>query len=853
MGPRRDHLAPPASPSPSSLASWEGEAPACTVCGRADATLRVVSYPVVVSMLIVTFQRSFTGLWCRRDRSPWAVLAGVISAVVGWIGIPFGFIRTPAALLRVAQGGVRPVDANASLLNTMAEHKLRQGDVQEAIRCLEASLRFRDDPAVRERLRGLYMTHAKSAPIPFYGQALAVAGALLAALAVGLGAGYLDHLIGVRLYDLPPWEASVYVGILSWTPKVALAFVGALALRPLVEWALARMRCRQRAPAVGLGLFAAALMIHGFLGGQTAYYYIDMLRFGVTPLSFGEGVRATAAVLLRGGTLTLVNMAGASGARAIIDGLLIVAAAACYVAVGVGAARHTADWQKRLAAVRTEAGVLDEAAPLAGWASLGSAALGFVLLLSLNPQQSIVDYVEATHLAFDAQMSLEAGHTNAAFASLQDVVRLRPGWAPGHLLLGVICRAQGELDWAVAELEAAVRGDPQWALAHSELAVAYADQHRFDEALREHQAALSLDESAVAYEALASTHYEQQDYGRAVEACRRAIALDPQLVSAHLRLGLAYIVQGGADQALEEFRTAGELAPDLPIVRLYMGRVYSRQGQFPQAIAELEAAARVHATEGMAHAWLAGIYYEMDRPDLMEQEMQKALAEPVDAYTRCALASIYAGMHRFAEAEAEFKEGLALRPDNEDAWLCLAGVYAAQGKYEAALDICDQVLALHKDNVDVYVARARIYSDQGKQEAARDELLLALKLWPDNPAAHCDLSAVHRHMGEVGKAVAEAEEAVRLSPYSVSALTDLALAYEMQGQIEPALEAARRAAELSPKYDLPHYVLGLCLTAKGERAEAAAELEAFLKLYWERPHAGESKAKAEALLAQLRY
>jgi hypothetical protein len=35
---------------------------ACQLCGRQDETLRVVLYPYVISVVVVTFRRSFAGL-----------------------------------------------------------------------------------------------------------------------------------------------------------------------------------------------------------------------------------------------------------------------------------------------------------------------------------------------------------------------------------------------------------------------------------------------------------------------------------------------------------------------------------------------------------------------------------------------------------------------------------------------------------------------------------------------------------------------------------------------------------------------------------------------------------------------
>ena len=90
------------SPQAASVAS--GELPACSVCGRQDETVRLSVFPYVVSVVIMTHRRAFAGVWCRKHRTLRQLLASLITATVGWIGIPFGFIFTPVTLFSIAKG-----------------------------------------------------------------------------------------------------------------------------------------------------------------------------------------------------------------------------------------------------------------------------------------------------------------------------------------------------------------------------------------------------------------------------------------------------------------------------------------------------------------------------------------------------------------------------------------------------------------------------------------------------------------------------------------------------------------------------------------------------------------------------
>ena len=145
----------PAKADSSVAPESDSQGPACSACGRRDETLRAVRYPFVVSVIVVTFRRAFSGLWCAKHRNQRLFLASAITAMAGWIGIPFGLVWTPITLFKLARGGEQPADLNKTLLQDLADRKHQAGDDLGALRCLEASLRFGDDAATTERVRQL--------------------------------------------------------------------------------------------------------------------------------------------------------------------------------------------------------------------------------------------------------------------------------------------------------------------------------------------------------------------------------------------------------------------------------------------------------------------------------------------------------------------------------------------------------------------------------------------------------------------------------------------------------------------------------------------------------------------------
>ncbi len=341
--PRPAYPAPPVNKLP------VGNAPACSVCGRQDETLRIVIYPYVFSFIAATSRRAFAGLWCKKHRNLKLFLAALITATTGWLGIPFGIIFTPITLFRLARGGFYDPERNADMLQNLGEHKLGQGDAEGAARCFEASLRFRDDGAARERLRQIRIMHlGEPAPVGLGGTVSSLAGLLLGAVVIGAIIGILDYGVTALFATLGGDTLSIYLIIVSWAPLVAGMFVGGLLLSQLVEWALVRFRCRNLALAIGVSTVAAALALYSLVqGSAVSDYTLAVLSGGMFSSTF-EAIFVSVMVLFMGGVIWIKDYIPMSTTADTIYIVLLLIGAVYYLALGIASGVRTARWQRRL-------------------------------------------------------------------------------------------------------------------------------------------------------------------------------------------------------------------------------------------------------------------------------------------------------------------------------------------------------------------------------------------------------------------------------------------------------------------------------------------------------------------------
>lgn len=326
-----------------------GDAPACQICRRQDETVRIVSYPFVFSFVVVTFRRAYTGIWCARHRRRFLLFASVITSTLGWLGIPHGIIWTPLTLLKLARGGIQPPEANARMLKTFAEKYLKNGDFDRAVKCLEESQRFEDDPAILARIASLRTLHFISVSEPgCIGRIGSIIGLVLLAGLTGTMAAGVDSISTLILSSVFADVTFLFVVILSWAPMIVVSFVAGLALFYLVESAVARLHLTSRVMAVSLALAASLVAVYGMLEGYTLAEYLGALASPGAFASAAEAIGTGVIVLAIGGALYVPALLQPSSLADVIFSMVIAAILVYVLVFSWRASNRAAEWQRRV-------------------------------------------------------------------------------------------------------------------------------------------------------------------------------------------------------------------------------------------------------------------------------------------------------------------------------------------------------------------------------------------------------------------------------------------------------------------------------------------------------------------------
>lgn len=217
---------------------------------------------------------------------------------------------------------------------------------------------------------------------------------------------------------------------------------------------------------------------------------------------------------------------------------------------------------------------------------------------------------------------------------------------------------------------------------------------------------------------------------------------------------------------------------------------------------------------------------------------------------------------RIAEAEAAYREVLALAPEHPDAihylglaasqrgdvaeaaalmdralrlaprsavhWSNRATLYAQQGQEPAAEAFFRRSLELNPASVPNWMNLATLLRTQGRTEETLEVLARVLALAPDDPGALALAGRLHLGAERPDEALPLLERAAALAPGSAEAQVDLALCHRMAGRLEAAEAAVEAALRLRPGFPPALNARGLIHTRRFDFAAAEAAFRAAL-------------------------
>jgi tetratricopeptide (TPR) repeat protein len=347
-----------------------------------------------------------------------------------------------------------------------------------------------------------------------------------------------------------------------------------------------------------------------------------------------------------------------------------------------------------------------------------------------------------------------------------------------------------------------------------------------------------------------------EDYQSAADEFQRMFDIGPQgyyALEASFGMGRCLTEFYQPAEAIEYYEAALAIDPADESSWIFLLLESFRLTEFEEILIRTDEYIENYPESAAVYALRAIAAYMLDQSSIMEEALENAMAvQESDVPGAFYIASVLTQLDRYSDAEELLFEARQDFPDDEAILLALIGAHVAQKEFDEALTVIDELRAITGETKDVLISLSTVSLEQGDFESAETALNDALAIAADDWEVHNDLAYLYLQQGRYEEAEIEASIGLQVNPYSSALHKNLALASYEIGNFERAMQAAMESVRLYPKYDMGHYVLGLCYMQQGETALAIASFESFLDLYWDRNSTQHYKEAAEEYLRQLR-
>ena len=334
---------------------------------------------------------------------------------------------------------------------------------------------------------------------------------------------------------------------------------------------------------------------------------------------------------------------------------------------------------------------------------------------------------------------------------------------------------------------------------------------------------------------------QKNDFTGAETLLKKAIDKDPKNYQAWFDLGFVLNHLDRIDDSIHAYRQSVAAKPDVFETNLNLGLMLARLNS-PEAERFLRAATTLkptshsaedhaagnhaadgrtadghtgdnHVEEGQARAWLAlGHLLENPKPEDAFQAYRKvAELMPKDPEPHLSAGLLHEQRKEFSDAEAEYKQALALDAHSTEAAIGLTNIYMKSGRLGDAEPLLRGLAAERPDDAGIHLQLGRILAAQGKKDDAIAEIQIGVKLAPGDSDAQRDLADLYANAGKNDLAEAAYRPLVAAQPKDAELHRALGQALLRQKKFPEAQQEFLTAVRL--KRDWPDVYIDLAFAA----------------------------------------
>jgi tetratricopeptide (TPR) repeat protein len=263
---------------------------------------------------------------------------------------------------------------------------------------------------------------------------------------------------------------------------------------------------------------------------------------------------------------------------------------------------------------------------------------------------------------------------------------------------------------------------------------------------------------------------QKRDYAGAEPLLHKVVQGEPSNYVAWFDLGFAENGLGKTQDSIAAYRKSVAAKPDVFESNLNLGIQLAKAGQ-PEAEQFLRTATQLTPTssvaEGQARAWisLAHVLEKTKPDDAIAAYGQAAKLQPKDPEPHLSAGLLLENENKFADAESEYKQALALDPSS-DAVTALANLYMRGRRFPEAEKYLQKLVAQQPQNAAAHIQLGRVLAAEGKNDAAVTELQAGARFAPADESVQRDLADLYTTLHKNDQAEAVYRSLLAQSPDS---------------------------------------------------------------------------------------
>jgi len=425
-----------------------------------------------------------------------------------------------------------------------------------------------------------------------------------------------------------------------------------------------------------------------------------------------------------------------------------------------------------------------------------------------------------------------------AIEQYEQIIKIEPDSVDDRLLLGRLYKVNNDLQKAESEFKTALKLQPDSEEAVTTLALLYTEEGDTTRAAQVLSSVPDASRSAKLYSVLGYTYEQQKEYKKAIDAYRKAIALDRDNLDAIRGLAENLMNDGQTESALEQYKVIADANPEDAQTYVRIAEIYRRSGKFDVALENLKKAQSMVPDSIDVPYNIARVYQGQGRYDEAIPILQDLLKKTEKAdgnYTQAEkgnraiflelLGSVYRDNNNSQLANETFRKMLALGDESaERAYQQIIDTYREARQWQQATDVAKEAVQKLPNDRGLKMVYASQLADMGQIEAGLQQVRALLKGAPEDREVYITLAQMYsrlRRWPEAEEALDKAEQFSSKPEEKHYVYFLRGSMYERQKKYDQAEEMFRKVLGADPDNATALNYLGYMLADRGVKLEEA--------------------------------